>query len=216
MEYNVEMATSYGKVIVTPEGYMYVVSENYIFPSDPSNSIYIIRWHKFDYTGCRFADDVETEKFFNELEANGYKWDNDKQTVVKIEKKTFNDPYCSFKIAKLLKEKGMDVPYGGWYVNKDNKFAWADSFEFMNNYEEYEDTPTCTHQRAIYWLWEEKGFYVNAIYGDYPALKKSFWMPQIDSLDGCYGVDDENFFKEYDNPQDCIEAALLYVLQNLI
>lgn len=81
MEYNRELATSYGKVIVTPDGYLYIISESYVFPSDPNEDCSIIRWHKFDYTGCRLADKNETKQFHEELNANGYEWDENEMTV---------------------------------------------------------------------------------------------------------------------------------------
>jgi len=133
------------------------------------------------------------------------------------------EAYVSFEVAKLLKEKGFDWKVFHFYDEDGHlKHREGDCYSLYNwNYptkDEY-GSKYCsapTQQMACRWLREEKGLNVNAIYGDYPALKKSFWMPQIDSLNGCYGVDDEDFFREYDSREDCIEAALQYCLTNLI
>lgn len=123
------------------------------------------------------------------------------------------ESYVKFETAKLLKEKGFDWAVLTCYENSE--------FRYVNlwNWNKFNASTLCsapTQQMAMRWLWEEKGLNVNAIYGDYPTLKKSFWVPQIDSLNGCYGVDDEDFFREYDSREDCIEAALRYTLNNLI
>ena len=123
------------------------------------------------------------------------------------------EQYVSFKVAKLLKEKGFDWPTIEYYSSSGSIYRFTEGIADICGIMSYQRP---TQQMAMRWLWEEKGLNVNAIYGDYPALKKSFWMPQIDSLNGCYGVDDEDFFREYDSREDCIEAALLYCLTNLI
>ena len=133
-----------------------------------------------------------------------------------------NEQYVTYETAKLLKEKGFDWGCNGyWFISGDSKtFNISPSINPRNwngaksDFLELLSRPT--QQMACRWFWVEKGLNINAIYGDYPALKKSFWMPQIDSLNGCYGVDDEDFFREYDSREDCIEAALRYTLTNLI
>lgn len=130
------------------------------------------------------------------------------------------EQYVSYEVAKLLKEKGFNWGCNGhWYIGEHKTFEISSSTDPINWNEVKTDLDwlSCpTQQMAIRWFWEEKGLNINAIYGDYPALKKSFWMPQIESLDGCYGVDYEDFFREYDSREECIEAALEYALRNLI
>lgn len=126
------------------------------------------------------------------------------------------EQYVSYEVAKLLKEKGFDWNVFTFY-DETRKFNRANTTYNWNNANFDVDVFSApTQQMAIRWFWEEKGLNINAIYGDYPALKKSFWMPQIESLDGCYGVDYEDFFREYDSREECIEAALEYALRNLI
>lgn len=134
------------------------------------------------------------------------------------------EAYVKFETAKLLKEKGFDWECRSFYEYFSSVITMYQGMlpelsEAARNYNKEEYRDICsrpTQQMAMRWLWEEKGLNVNAIYGDYPALKKSFWMPQIDSLNGCYGVDDEDFFREYDSREECVEAALEYALTNLI
>ena len=134
------------------------------------------------------------------------------------------EQYVTFEVAKLLKEKGFDWECAMYYnAQHDEARIVSDTFICNWNDESLMERLIMsgaysipTQQMAMRWLWEEKGLNINAIYGDYPTLKKSFWMPQIDSLNGCYGVDDEDFFREYDSREDCIEAALIYTLNNLI
>ena len=128
------------------------------------------------------------------------------------------EQYVTFEVARLLKDKGFDWECRAYWHEDDRELIESQSPCYLRNI-----TNPCwfgntapTQQMACRWFWEEKGLNINAIYGDYPSQKRSFWMPQIDSLDGCYGVDDEDFFREYDSREDCIEAALEYALRNLI
>lgn len=133
------------------------------------------------------------------------------------------EAYVSYEVAKLLKDKGFDWRVFNFYDEHERFSEHIGSVYTLYNWnyptkDEY-GSHYCsapTQQMACRWFWEEKGLNINAIYGDYPSLKRSFWMPQIDSLDGCYGVEDEDFFREYDSREDCIEAALEYALTNLI
>lgn len=127
------------------------------------------------------------------------------------------EAYVKFGTAIRLKECGFNWPCTHYY-DDDGTMHKAMDYVIQND-EDEDDNNEClcpTQQMACRWCWEEKGLNINAIYGDYPSLKKSYWMPQIDSLKGCYGVDDEDFFREYNSREDCIEAALLYCLTNLI
>lgn len=129
------------------------------------------------------------------------------------------EQYVTFEVAKLLKDKGFDwecrTKYNSNGCIHDN--VRMSIGKFMTNLQFFpQEYSAPTQQMACRWFWEEKGLNINAIYGDYPSQKRSFWMPQIDSLDGCYGVDDEDFFREYDSREDCIGAALLYCLKNII
>lgn len=131
MEYNTEMATSYGKVIVTPDNYMYVVGKSFICPANPNEPFSIIRWHKFDYTDCRFATEEETKEFYDELRSNGFVWDEKTQDIKQMQINLL------FAKAKFLNEKKKECDE----VNKDIETIlerWFDTHESELR-EEYDD-----------------------------------------------------------------------------
>lgn len=111
------------------------------------------------------------------------------------------EAYVKFDTAKLLKEKGFD-----WDTDK----VYERSLMACR----YEDYPMPTQQMACKWLREEKGFYVYATYGCYPILNEEYWIPEIGSMMD-FDVPDD-FYKEYNSPEDAIEAALQYCLTKLI
>lgn len=128
--------------------------------------------------------------------------------------------FCSYEVAMLLKEKGFDELCENIYFDKGlmdfvpdmfDDERWVKNSDFPDSY--LVDCTAPTHQMAMKWL-REKGICITAVYGDYPALNKIFWTPQIDSIKGFDLPDD--FYKDYDKYEDAIEAALKYVLKNLI
>lgn len=119
-----------------------------------------------------------------------------------------NEAYVSFEVANLLKEKGFNERSSASY---DSKGELQEGYGYWNKTPIWYAAPT--HQMACAWL-REKGIYITIIYGDYPANKKVFWTPQIDSLEG-FDLPD-SFYQEYDLYEDAVEAALKYCLENLI
>lgn len=123
------------------------------------------------------------------------------------------EDYVSFETAKLLKEKGFNEECFAFY--NPNGTLIQSNVRFNNiqvgRVEGSYSAPT--HQMAMKWL-REKGIYITIVYGDYPSLNKVFWTPQIDSLEG-FDLPD-SFYKEYDTYEEAVEAACLYVLNNLI
>lgn len=136
------------------------------------------------------------------------------------------EAYCSFEVARLLKEKGFNEPcllYYDKYHGCVPIYVVDSEFPFYGyKYMVRNDQPitsdfiatACTHQMAMAWLRETMGIYITIIYGDYPSLKKVFWTPQIDSLEG-YDLP-ESFYKEYSTYEEAVEAALKYALENLV
>ena len=123
------------------------------------------------------------------------------------------EAFCSYEISKLLKEKGFDESSFAYYSEFDD-------WKILRFWRKYARNPIntfylCvpTHQMACAWL-REKGIYITIIYGDYPANKKVFWTPQIDSLEG-FDLPD-SFYQEYDLYEDAVESAIKYCLENLI
>lgn len=120
------------------------------------------------------------------------------------------EDYCSYEIAKLLKEKGFDVPIWTRYEGS-NKVIFGDKYNWNDSLNGQISAPT--HQMVLKWL-RGKGIYITIVYGDYPSLKKVFWTPQIDSLEG-FDLPD-NFYAEYNTYEEAVEAAIKYYLEKMI
>lgn len=119
------------------------------------------------------------------------------------------EDYCSYEIAKMLKEKGFDV-----YTS--TRYDYDGSFHFHGDYLVGDsDISAPTHQMAMKWLREEK----------YVPI---FIVPAKDengNLTYCADVwtwnDDEGIYEPtwaYANHvyEKAVEAALKYSLENLI
>lgn len=127
------------------------------------------------------------------------------------------EAYCSYEIAKLLKEKGFPISkYSSIYTNKDN-LCLTDvgmmSYLSKEDYVHFEDffIPTITHQMAIAWLRTKHIIIVV--------------QPEYFNADGIcsyWGVDiwaDDNYEKlqdDFPSYEEATEAALKYSLENLI
>lgn len=105
-----------------------------------------------------------------------------------------HEDYCSYEVAKLLKEKGFDEP-----CTELNKLCLRDG-----------EKPVLkiTHQKAMKWLRKEKNLIINV------------WYNGVDWNAEYYNNEDENFYLITDylcnSYEDAVEAALKYCLQNLI
>lgn len=123
--------------------------------------------------------------------------------------KQITEDYCSFEIAKLLKEKGFDIPCRSYYNNNDYL-----SFEHPKGFVSVDSVYLLrpTHQMALKWLREVHNIDIIA-------------PPQFDNVEWTYSpiifklsipcteirLNDNKHKKEL-----AVEAALLYVLKNLI
>lgn len=103
------------------------------------------------------------------------------------------EDYCSFEVAKLLKEKGFDEP-----CTELNKLCLRDG-----------EKPVLkiTHQKAMKWLREEKNIIVNV------------WYNGVDWSAEYYNNKDENFYLITclcDSYEEAVEIALKYCLESLL
>ena len=118
------------------------------------------------------------------------------------------EAYCSFEVAKLLKEKGFVEPCLYYYFSngkiekaiglKDKNTACVSTFS------------TPTHQMAMKWLREVRNIAIE------PMLLSKGWFCQIERIL-------DNFCKEYiaetnnyNKYEEAVESALKYCLENLI
>lgn len=129
------------------------------------------------------------------------------------------EAYCSFEVAKLLKEKGFTEEceyFYDWY-NESESYHICSNGGTCNN-EKYPDEYSMpTHQMACAWLREKHSILVTIV----PQEIKI----GVDKL--CYGIYriTEDVYTPLHNGkmnnlvvsyEDTVEAALKYVLENLI
>lgn len=118
------------------------------------------------------------------------------------------EDYCSYEVAKLLKEKGCDYPnlHG---IDSDRDNIWI----------------KITHQMAMKWLREVYHIEINISFGfpfiDGKQQYKYFWsIVRVCDNHLEYPMDDPNsaFYNEKiaDSYKEAVEAALKYSLENLI
>ena len=102
------------------------------------------------------------------------------------------EAYCSFEVAKLLKDKGFDEP-----CTELNKLCLRDG-----------EKPVLkvTHQKAMKWLRQEKNIIINV------------WYNGVDWNAEYYNNETENFYlittSSCNSYEEAVEAALKYVLKN--
>ncbi len=130
------------------------------------------------------------------------------------------EAYVSYKVAKLLKGKGFDWEVHSFY-EKDKDMGYSC---WSNNYNTHDDLYSApTQQTACRWLREEKGIHISAdIYKDSSNDADGnvvdewtywawtfYWLPSGN-------IGDEEGYDQFDSYEDAVEAALEYVLKNLI
>lgn len=113
------------------------------------------------------------------------------------------EAYVSYKIAKLLKEKGFDEKVFTYYEDEVLK----DGFWFEWNRSPLGHIAAPTNQMACAWL-RGKGIFF-CVHPDYP-ISKNYMVEFYDD-----GVP-SGLFGDYEKYEDAVEAALKYTLENLI
>ena len=120
------------------------------------------------------------------------------------------DAYCSFEIAKLLKEKGFDEECTHYYSYEDDELIEYTNGVYSRNSKDCHRCTSPTHQMACAWL-RKQGVYMsidtvitssgNTYFNIYTYSKDSGWIHPVD------------FYNSY---EDAVEAALKYALEDLI
>ena len=130
------------------------------------------------------------------------------------------EDYVSLEVAKLLKDKGFDECCYACYDFFESGVTlykgWTFEYEGIPVHNSSSKIKCPTHQMAMKWLREAKGIYITIGHGDYPSLKKHFFMPTIEDLEAVYGVDDEEVTQDFDTYEEAVEAALKYCLTKVI
>lgn len=129
------------------------------------------------------------------------------------------EAYCSYEIAKLLKEKGFDCKCTSWYIPYEDgdakKFASKESEDYNHNHAGW--MVSCpTHQMACAWLRERN---VNICMMIVPWKGKAWWAYSIYRVEPFaigYVDDGDNDTQYYETYEEAVEAAIKYSLENLI
>ena len=123
------------------------------------------------------------------------------------------EDYCSYEVAKLLKEKGFDEQCRAAYTNYGKLFT-TQIQQYVTNVicskGTLWDCTAPTLQMAMKWLREEHSIAIE------PMLLSHGWFCQIEKIleDFCkeYIYETDNY-KTY---EEAVESALKYCLENLI
>ena len=122
------------------------------------------------------------------------------------------EAYCSFEVAKLMKEKGFNEPC--FYYYKDEVLIFSPFLKGRNSYQT--DTYSApTHQMAMAWLREEKNIFIviEPHAYDYVNEKNESYVCSLWVGDNYYEYIES---RDYPSYEEAVEAALKYVLKNLI
>jgi len=118
------------------------------------------------------------------------------------------EDYCSFEVAKLLKEKGFDVYTYAYYEDEDNPNISLYGSKAINwNKTEFISKPTL--QTAMKWLREAHNLNIGILFGHLRDFK-THWNFYIEGIE--LGRE-SMFFHTY---EEACEAAIKYCLENLI
>ena len=132
-----------------------------------------------------------------------------------------NNP-ISFETAKLLKEKGFDVPVRNYYLQKekgdhlhegfedeywgDNKVVnWNKDIIGIKPFQGFISAPTIAE--VVMWLYEKHGIWIFA----FSYSRRWQWKIDSDSSTAEYSRGDG-----FNSPTEAYEAAIEYTLKNLI
>jgi hypothetical protein len=118
------------------------------------------------------------------------------------------ESYCSFEVSKLLKEKGFDCYTTTWHQRGNGivEDVVGKSDRYNSKGEAYTSHPT--HALALEWLRVNFGIWIMI---EPDTANSRCWFPIVSKE--YVGDGNTDFFN---TPQEALEAALLYVLKNLI
>ena len=120
------------------------------------------------------------------------------------------EDYCSYEVAKLLKEKGFDEPIWTRYED-DNEVIFGDKYDWNNSPMGQISAPTL--QMAMKWL-REKGIECVVI-PIWNTIGKQYRSYVLSNLGDKY-KDNYDSYSDNISYEQAVEAALKYCLENLI
>ena len=125
------------------------------------------------------------------------------------------EDYCSYEVAKLLKEKGFDAPCRSYYTDYEDYIDYSYCNDELTDLQMgVWETLRPTHQMAMKWLREVHGLSVETF-----SIKGTsnvcpvFWKGNVVKL----LTQDRAFSGELIvSYEEAVEAACIYALKNLI
>ena len=132
------------------------------------------------------------------------------------------EAYCSYEVAKLLKEKGFNEKCRGGYHSEfdDNGNPIVMFEEWMTqpyNNDFVDEGFLCsapTHQMALAWLREVHKLHITILWDCGACIGKNSFCYHIDRIDN---YEDKGYNKiGFDSYKEAVEAALKYCLEKLI
>ena len=129
----------------------------------------------------------------------------------------------SFPIARLLKEKGFDLPTLIGYISEGIPYQ-DEPFEVNYNAEPYSDSvySAPTISEVVMWIYKKYGIWIKVecdVYGKEWYSKLSVASKELwEDLDKRHAITvaHHNFRNITNSPEEAYEAAIEYTLKNLI
>lgn len=136
--------------------------------------------------------------------------------------KEITEDYCDFETAKLLKEKGFESEDCHTAYDENGQFFWHG--DYSKDRKGVVDAPTL--QMAMKWLREKHELHINVFVGRDESFDADgviadewhFWSYNIQNISGDVVYDAYGQFDvvEYQTHEEVCDAAIKYVLENLI
>ena len=128
------------------------------------------------------------------------------------------EDFCSYEVAKLLKEKVFDELCIFKYNYEGIRMKAGVAIDEWQNSELDDNEYSCpTHQMAMKWLREVHNIHIQIMLDGWALGSHSGFYILLMRMDNDFELlnplDDEVFFETY---EEAVEAALKYVLENLI
>ena len=121
------------------------------------------------------------------------------------------EDYVSFEVAKLLKEKGFDIPLNYFY-NSDGRKCYATSYNWNQTTGDFQDYSCPTLQMAMKWLREVHKIEI------YPYHQNSEtctnWWFEIENYQSLVNEYESNAI--YATYEEAVEAGIRYCLEMLV
>ena len=129
-----------------------------------------------------------------------------------------SEDYCSYEVAKLLKEKGFDEPcLQIWECGPDKKYLFRLQSSCYQNITEEDSCLAPTHQMTMKWLREKHKILITIIPQEVnigvDRMCYAIYRITEDLYQPLYNGKIGNLVDSY---EETVEAAIKYCLENLI